>query len=167
VTGAAFTASSRTKCFSSTYHSPQFTRAPAASSTRYARPQHPRQPLPIACAVVITSPPAATVSSSSLLPLEASSCPGLEVRRAAETACSLRMSPASCAAVLPSARCSAPPRAPALSIEAFCSLLVGAMTSISASTVVFYSASPHTVSFRAPRSALRVAVSPLCGSEPH
>ncbi|KAJ7871117.1 hypothetical protein B0H13DRAFT_2061213, partial [Mycena leptocephala] len=45
----------------------------------------------------------------------------------------------------------------ALSVEAFCSPLVGAMTSISASTVVFYSASSHPVSFRAPRSALRVA----------
>ncbi|KAJ7837738.1 hypothetical protein B0H13DRAFT_2677777 [Mycena leptocephala] len=64
-----------------------------------------------------------------------------------ETACSLRMLPAS--------------------IDAFCSPLVGAVTSISASTVVFYSASPHPVLFHAPRSALRVAVSPLRGGEPH
>ncbi|KAJ7871104.1 hypothetical protein B0H13DRAFT_2669737 [Mycena leptocephala] len=41
-----------------------------------------------------------------------------------------------------------------LSIEAFCFPLVGAVTSISSSTAVFYSASPHPVSFRAPRRRL-------------
>jgi hypothetical protein len=69
------------------YHSSQFTYAPGASLTRYARLPSPALCAPRAprCFLRITLP---------------------------ETACSLRMPPASCAAVPPSARCSAPPRAP-------------------------------------------------------
>ncbi|KAJ7918911.1 hypothetical protein B0H13DRAFT_2320815 [Mycena leptocephala] len=132
IAGAAFTASWRAKCVSSTYHSPQFTRAPGASSTRYARPQHPRQPLPIARAAVITSPPAATVSSASLnsarsqlLSGTGSTTRSRDCLLVAHAACIKRSAPRS--------------SAPAL---------------------------PHPVSFRAPRAALRVAVSPLCGGEP-
>ncbi|KAJ7240946.1 hypothetical protein C8J57DRAFT_1726925 [Mycena rebaudengoi] len=67
---AAFIASSRAECVSCKYHSPRSTRAPGASSTRRAPPpraQHLRLPLRIACAAVITSPPAATLSSAPLL----------------------------------------------------------------------------------------------------
>ncbi|KAJ7837742.1 hypothetical protein B0H13DRAFT_2367991 [Mycena leptocephala] len=84
---------------------------------------------------------------------------------AAETACSLHMPPASCAAVPPSARCSAPPRLLALSIEAF-SRSSAPDLHLRVHRRLLLRVAP-SCSFRAPRSALRVAVSPLCGGEPY
>ncbi|KAJ7797698.1 hypothetical protein B0H14DRAFT_50637 [Mycena olivaceomarginata] len=83
---AAFVASSRAMCVSSKYHSArQWARRahPLHSTHDPSRAQHLLQPLPIAHAAVITSPPAATVSPPHYPPLEASSCPARGVRYAA------------------------------------------------------------------------------------
>ncbi|KAJ7351209.1 hypothetical protein DFH08DRAFT_1078342 [Mycena albidolilacea] len=66
--GAPFIASSRTKCVSSKYHSPRSTRTPGAPQhgTHHPSRAQQRQPLPIARAPVVSPPPVATVSSSSL-----------------------------------------------------------------------------------------------------
>ncbi|KAJ7691641.1 hypothetical protein B0H14DRAFT_840410 [Mycena olivaceomarginata] len=73
-----FIASSRAMCVSSKYHSarPWARRARPLHGTHDSpRAQHLLQPLPIAHAAVITSPPAANLSPPRYPPLEASSCP--------------------------------------------------------------------------------------------
>jgi hypothetical protein len=83
---AAFIASSRAMCVSSKYHSPRpwARRAhPLHDTHDPPRAQHLLQPLPIAHAAVITSPPAATVFPPHYPPLEASPCLARGVRYAA------------------------------------------------------------------------------------